>query len=172
MKKKGRFVCIDLRIIKAQLSCLLQAQIVKLQKENQALRRANSKINKVVRQRWAHATGQGKIYKRDPNKSGGGTQLLHALPTAHMVHSISSLTVAVDTLGGYNWRHHGDFSISTFNPLKGPNLDQNLRKKIIQFFFGFWGGLKGFRVEIEKSPWWRQFYPPKLSTAAAIVEID
>ena len=48
-------------------------------------------------------------YRRDPNKSGGGTQLLHAPPTAHMVHSISSLAVAVDTLGGYNWRHRGVF---------------------------------------------------------------
>ena len=53
--------------------------------------------------------------------------------TAHMVHSISSLAVAVDTLDGYNWRHRGDISISTFNPLKRPNLDQNLRIKIIHF---------------------------------------
>ena len=74
--------------------------------------------------------------------------MLHAPPTAHMVQSIFSFAVAVDTLGGYNWRHRGDFSISTFNPLKGPNLDQNLRKKIIQFselleWFG------GFKVEFE-----------------------
>ena len=62
-------------------------------------------------------------YRRDPNKSGGGTQLLHAPPTAQMVQSIFSFAVAVDTLGQYNWRHYGDFSISTFNPLKGPNLD-------------------------------------------------
>ena len=65
----------------------------------------------------------GNEYRRNPNKSEGGTQLLHAPPTAHMVHSISSFAVAVDTLGGYNWRHRGDFSISTFKPLKGPNLD-------------------------------------------------
>ena len=63
------------------------------------------------------------IYRRDPNKSGGGTQLLHAPPTAHMIQSIFLFAVAVYTLGGYNWRHRGDFSISTFNPFKGPNLD-------------------------------------------------
>ena len=85
------------------------------------------------------------FYRRDPNKSGGGTQLLHAPPTAHMVQSIFSFAVAVDTLGGYNWRHRGDFSISTFNPLKGPNLDQNLRKKIIQFseLLEWFGGVQG-----------------------------
>ena len=84
-------------------------------------------------------------YRRDPNKSGGGTQLLHAPPTAHMVRSIFSFAVAVDTLGGYNWRHRGDFSISTFNPLKGPNLDQNLRNKIIQFseLLEWFGGVQG-----------------------------
>ena len=32
----------------------LQKQIAKLEKENQKLRRAGSKINKVIRQRWAH----------------------------------------------------------------------------------------------------------------------
>ena len=71
--------------------------------------------------------------------------MLHAPPTAHMVQSIFSFAVAVDTLGGYNWRHHGDFSISTFNPLKGPNLDQNLRKKTIQFseLLEWFGGVQG-----------------------------
>ena len=64
-----------------------------------------------------------------------GPKVLHAPPTAHMVQSISSLVTAVDTLGGYNWRHRGDFSISTLNPLKGPLLSKNLRKKIIQFFW-------------------------------------
>ena len=49
-----------------------------------------------------------------------GTQLLHAPPTAHIVHSISSLAVAVDTLRGYNWRHRGNFSISIFNPPNKP----------------------------------------------------
>ena len=42
------------------------------------------------------------IYRRDRNKSGGGTRLLHAPPTAHMIYSIASFAVAVDTLGGYN----------------------------------------------------------------------
>jgi len=79
--------------------------------------------------------------------------------------------VAVDTLGECNWRHRGDFSISTFNPLNGPILCQNLRKKLFNFF-GFWGGLKGFKVEIEESPRWRQFHLPKVSIATAIVEID
>ena len=82
--------------------------------------------------------------------------MLHAPPTAHIVHSISSLAAAVDTSGEYNWRHRGNFSISTFTY-------QNL---------GFWGGLKGFRVEIEKSPRWLHFYPPKLSTATASEKIE
>ena len=88
-------------------------------------------------------------YRRDPNKSGGGTQLLHAPPTAHMVQSIFSFAVAVDTLGGYNWRHRGDFSISTYNPPNRPILYQNLREKKNRFL-GFRGGLRGFKVEIKK----------------------
>ena len=97
--------------------------------------------------------------------------MLHAPPTAHMVQSIFSFAVAVDTLGGYNWRHRGDFSISTFNPLKGPNLDQNLKKKLFNFP-SFWSGLGGFKVEIEKSPRWRHLYSPKVSTATASVGIE
>ena len=42
-----------------------------------------------------------------------GPKVLHAPLTAHMVQSIFTLEVAVDNIGGYNWRHHGDFS----NPL-------------------------------------------------------
>ena len=45
-----------------------------------------------------------------------GPKVLHAPPTAHMVQSIPTLAVAVDALGEYKWRHHGDFSISTLNP--------------------------------------------------------
>ena len=97
--------------------------------------------------------------------------MLHAPPTADMVRSISSFAVAVDTLGRYNWRHRGDFSISTFNPPKGANLFQNLRKKIFDFL-GLWGGLEGFKVEIEKSPRWRQLYSPEGSTATASEEIE
>ena len=63
--------------------------------------------------------------------------MLHAPPTAHMVQSIFLFAVAVDTLGGYNWRHRGDFSISTFNPLKGPSLDQNLRRKKYSIYRAF-----------------------------------
>ena len=37
------------------------------------------------------------IYRRDRNKSGGGTRLLHAPPTAHMVQSNSIIAVAIDT---------------------------------------------------------------------------
>ena len=57
------------------------------------------------------------------------------------MHSISSFALAVDTLGGYNWRHRGDFPISTFNPI----LYQNLREKIIQFFglLGWSEGVQG-----------------------------
>ena len=87
------------------------------------------------------------IYRRDPNKSGGGTLSVTTVscpPTAHMVQSISTLAVAVDTLGGYKWRHRGDFSISTFNPPKRANLYENLRKKIIRFFelWGWFGGVQ------------------------------
>ena len=39
-----------------------------------------------------------------------GPKVLHAPPTAHMVPSISTLAVAVNTIGGYNWRHCGDFT--------------------------------------------------------------
>ena len=74
------------------------------------------------------------MYRRDPNKSGGGTQLLLAPPTVHMVQSIFLFAVAVDTFDGYNLRHHGDFLFSTFNPLKESKLEQNLREKIVQFF--------------------------------------
>ena len=66
-----------------------------------------------------------------------GPKVLHAPPTAHMVQSIPTLAVAVDALGEYKWRHHGDFSISTFNPLKGPSLDQNLRRKKYSIFRAF-----------------------------------
>ena len=71
--------------------------------------------------------------------------MLHVPLTAHMVQLIFSFAVAVDPLGGYNGRNRGDFSISTFNPLKGPNLDQNLRKKIIKFseLLEWFGGVQG-----------------------------
>ena len=71
--------------------------------------------------------------------------MLHAPPTAHMVQSIPTLAVAVDTLGEYKWRHRGDFSISTLNPLNGPVLCQNLKKKIILFFWllGWFEGVQG-----------------------------
>ena len=66
-------------------------------------------------------------------------------PTAYMVHSISSLAVAVDTLGEYNWRHRGDFSISTFITPNRPLLGQNLRKNFFQFFglLCWFGGVQG-----------------------------
>ena len=88
-----------------------------------------------------------------------------------MVHSISSLAVLVDTLGGYNWRHRCDFPISTFNPLNGSILYQNFIKKLFNFL-SFLSGLGEFKVEIEKSPWWRHLYSPKVSTATASVGID
>ena len=42
-------------------------------------------------------------------RSEEGPKGLAAPPTAHMAQVIFSLPVAVDTLGGYNWRHRGDF---------------------------------------------------------------
>ena len=62
--------------------------------------------------------------------------MLHAPPTALVVHSIFSLAVAVDTLGEYNWRHHGDFSISTFNPPNGTLFSIFWASGLI------WGGLR------------------------------
>ena len=42
-----------------------------------------------------------------------GPKCLAAPPTAYIAQTIFSFPVAVDTLGGYNWRHRGDFWIST-----------------------------------------------------------
>ena len=42
-------------------------------------------------------------------RSEEGPKGLAAPSTAHMAQVIFSLPVAVDTIGGYNWRHHGDF---------------------------------------------------------------
>ena len=79
-------------------------------------------------------------HRWDPNISGGGTLSVTCPPTAHMVHSISSLAVAVDTLGGYNWRHHGDFSISTYNPKKANFVSKFEKKKILFFRLRVWFG--------------------------------
>ena len=38
-----------------------------------------------------------------------GPKVLAAPPTAYMAQAIFSLPVAIDTLGGYNWRHRGVF---------------------------------------------------------------
>ena len=56
---------------------------------------------------------QNFIYRRDHFKSWGGTLSLSTPTTAHCFQTILTLTVAVDTLGGYKWRHHSDFWIST-----------------------------------------------------------
>ena len=42
-----------------------------------------------------------------------GPEVLAAPSTAYMAQAIFSLPVGVDALGGYNWRHQGDFWIST-----------------------------------------------------------
>ena len=62
-----------------------------------------------------------------------GPKVLHAPPTAHMVQSIPTLAVAVDTLGEYKWRHHGDFSISTLNPPKPLQKLGKLKKNFFKF---------------------------------------
>ena len=42
-------------------------------------------------------------------RSEEGPKGLAAPLTAYMAKAMFSLPVAVDTLGGYNWRHRGDF---------------------------------------------------------------
>ena len=42
-------------------------------------------------------------------RSEEGPKGLAAPPTAHTAQVIFSLPLAVDTIGGYNWRHRGDF---------------------------------------------------------------
>ena len=41
-------------------------------------------------------------------RSEEGPKGLAAPLTAYMAQTILSFPVVVDTLGGYNWRHHGD----------------------------------------------------------------
>ena len=69
-----------------------------------------------------------------------------------MVQSIFTLEVAVDNIGGYNWRHHGDFSNPLLTP---PHHTQGLKNREKQIFSNF--DLKvahgGFKAKIEKSPW-------------------
>ena len=38
-----------------------------------------------------------------------GPKVLASPPTAQMAQAFLSLAVAISTLGGYNWRHRGDF---------------------------------------------------------------
>ena len=73
-------------------------------------------------------------YRRDPNKSEGGTQLLHAPPTAHIVYSISSLAVAVDTLGD---TIGATLAIYQFSPLTPQRLNfiSKFEKKSYSFFW-------------------------------------
>ena len=59
--------------------------------------------------------------------------MLHAPPTVPMVQSIPTLAVAVDTIGGYNWRHQDDFSISILNPPNHPQVQE-----MESFFLKFW----------------------------------
>ena len=59
--------------------------------------------------------------------------MLHAPPTAHMVQTIPTLAVVVDTLGEYKWHHRGDFSISTLNPLKPLKKLEELNNFFLQF---------------------------------------
>ena len=74
-----------------------------------------------------------------------GPKVLHAPPTAHMVQSIPTLAVAVDTLGEYKWRHRGDFSISTLNPPKPLQKLGKLNNFFSQILIQIWPfeGVKG-----------------------------
>ena len=74
-----------------------------------------------------------------------GPEVLHAPPTAHMVQSISTIAVAVDTLGENKWRHHGDFSISTLNPPKPLQKLGKLNNFFSQILIQIWPfeGVKG-----------------------------
>ena len=67
-------------------------------------------INILYANEWASASF---FYRRDHFKSWGGTLSVSTPPTTYYVQTILTLTVAVDTLGGYKWRHCGDFWIST-----------------------------------------------------------
>ena len=78
-----------------------------------------------------------------------GPKVLASPPRAYMAQAFFSLDMAVYTLGGYNWRHRGDFSIFTFKPLKGPNLDQNLRKKNCSIFRAFGVVWRGSRWKLK-----------------------
>ena len=51
-------------------------------------------------------------YRREPNKSGGGTQSFSIPPSAYVVQENFLVAVADYNLGGYNRRHHDDFWIS------------------------------------------------------------
>ena len=83
---------------------------------------------------------------RSLKRAEEGPKVLHVPPTAHMVHSISSPAVAVDTLGGYNRRHHSDFSISTFNLPQCVNIISKFEKKNYSIFLAL-------RVVWEASRW-------------------
>ena len=65
-------------------------------------------------------------------------------------------------------------AIFQFPPWTPSNHSKSSENWII-FFLKFWskfGPLRGLKVEIEKSPRWRQLYPPKVSTATANEKID
>jgi len=82
-------------------------------------------------------------------------------PTAYMAQANFSLAVAGYTKSGYNWPHSGNFK---FLPRTSPN--SQIEEKLFNFFFEpprvIWRNLRVFLVEIQKSPWWRQLYPPEL----------
>ena len=64
-----------------------------------------------------------------------GPKVLASPPRAYMAQGFFSFAIAVYTLGGYNWRHRGDFRISTKNT---PKLSK-LKKKLFNFFRGAGG---------------------------------
>ena len=55
------------------------------------------------------STAHSIIYRRDPNKSGGGTPSFSTTPYNLYDSSIPSFAMAVYTLYRYNWHHRGDF---------------------------------------------------------------
>ena len=58
-----------------------------------------------------------------------GPKVLASPPTAYIAQANLSFALAECTLGGYNWRHRGDFRISTKNT---PKLSK-LKKKLFNF---------------------------------------
>ena len=70
----------------------------------------NSHANKGLNSRATYTANRENLHT-DRTLIGAeeGPKVLAPPPTAHMAQAFLSLAVAIYTLGGYNWRHRGDF---------------------------------------------------------------